>query len=63
MTGVKVVDASALAALLFGEPEAEAVAERLDSVVLLTNIARFAIQAEERNHYADADHAATRGST
>jgi uncharacterized protein with PIN domain len=26
---VKVVDASALAALLFGEPEADAVAERL----------------------------------
>ena len=29
-TGVKVVDASALAALLFGEPEAEAIVERLD---------------------------------
>ena len=29
MTGVKVVDASALAALIFGEPEAEALAERL----------------------------------
>ena len=29
MTGIKVVDASALAAILFGEPEAEAVAERL----------------------------------
>lgn len=30
MTAVKVVDASALAALLFGEPEGEAVATRLD---------------------------------
>ncbi len=29
MTGIKIVDASALAAILFGEPEAEAVAERL----------------------------------
>lgn len=29
MTGIKVVDASALAALLFAEPEAEAIAERL----------------------------------
>ncbi len=29
MTDVKVVDASAVAAILFGEPEAEAVAERL----------------------------------
>jgi predicted nucleic acid-binding protein len=29
VTGVKVVDASALAALIFGEPEAEALAERL----------------------------------
>ncbi len=29
MTELKVVDASALAAILFGEPEAEAVAERL----------------------------------
>lgn len=29
MTGIKVVDASALAAIVFGEPEAEAVAERL----------------------------------
>lgn len=32
---VKVVDASALAALLFGEPEAEAVAERLGEARLL----------------------------
>jgi predicted nucleic acid-binding protein len=31
---VKVVDASAVAALLFGEPEAETVADRLDSVRL-----------------------------
>ncbi len=31
MTAVEVVDASALAALLFGEPEAEAVADRLGS--------------------------------
>jgi predicted nucleic acid-binding protein len=30
VTGVKVVDASALAALVFGEPEAEAVAVRLE---------------------------------
>lgn len=30
MTPVKVVDASALAALLFGEPEAEAIAGRLE---------------------------------
>ena len=35
MTGVKVVDASALAALLFGEPEAEAVAARLDGAHLM----------------------------
>lgn len=34
MTGVKVVDASALAALLFGEPEAEAIAERLEGARL-----------------------------
>ena len=32
---VKVVDASALAALLFGEPEAEAVAERLSGARLV----------------------------
>jgi predicted nucleic acid-binding protein len=32
---VKVVDASALAALLFGEPEAEAVAERIGDARLL----------------------------
>jgi uncharacterized protein with PIN domain len=32
---VKVVDASALAALLFGEPEAEAVAARLDGARLV----------------------------
>ena len=30
VTGVKVVDASALAALLFGEPEAEVIAARLE---------------------------------
>lgn len=35
MTGVKVVDASALAAILFAEPEAEAVAERLTGVRLV----------------------------
>lgn len=35
MTSVKVVDASALAALLFGEPEAEAVAARLDGARLM----------------------------
>lgn len=29
MTGIKVVDASALAAILFAEPEADAIAERL----------------------------------
>ena len=29
MTGIKVVDASALAAIVFGEPEADAIAERL----------------------------------
>ena len=34
MTGVKVVDASAVAALLFGEPEAEAIAERLEGARL-----------------------------
>jgi predicted nucleic acid-binding protein len=34
VTGVKVVDASALAALIFGEPEAEAIAERLDDARL-----------------------------
>lgn len=35
MTSVRVVDASALAALLFGEPEAEAVAARLDGARLM----------------------------
>ena len=35
MTAVKVVDASALAALLFGEPEAEAAAARLDGARLV----------------------------
>jgi predicted nucleic acid-binding protein len=34
VTGVKVVDASALAALLFGEPEAEAIAARLEGARL-----------------------------
>ena len=34
MTSVKVIDASALAALLFGEPESDAVAERLQGVEL-----------------------------
>ena len=34
MTAVKVVDASALAALLFGEPEAEAISERLSGARL-----------------------------
>jgi predicted nucleic acid-binding protein len=34
VTATKVVDASALAALLFGEPEAEAVAARLDGARL-----------------------------
>lgn len=34
MTGVKVVDASAFAALLFAEPEAEAIAERLEGARL-----------------------------
>lgn len=34
MTGVKVVDASALAALLFAEPEAEAIAGRLEGARL-----------------------------
>jgi predicted nucleic acid-binding protein len=35
VTAVKVVDASALAALLFGEPEAEAMAGRLDGARLI----------------------------
>jgi uncharacterized protein with PIN domain len=35
VTPVKVVDASALGALLFGEPEAEAVAERLGDARLV----------------------------
>jgi predicted nucleic acid-binding protein len=35
---VKVVDASALAALLFGEPEAEAVAERLQDAHLVAPV-------------------------
>ena len=35
MTAVKVVDASALAALLFGEPEAGAIAGRLDGARLV----------------------------
>ena len=35
VTAVKVVDASALAALLFGEPEAETVASALDGVRLV----------------------------
>jgi len=34
VTGVKVVDASAFAALLFAEPEAEAIAERLEGARL-----------------------------
>jgi predicted nucleic acid-binding protein len=34
VTGVKVVDASALAALVFAEPEAENIAERLEGVRL-----------------------------
>jgi predicted nucleic acid-binding protein len=34
VTGVKVVDASALAALLFAEPEAETIAERLEGARL-----------------------------
>jgi predicted nucleic acid-binding protein len=34
VTGIKVVDASALAALLFAEPEAEAIAERLTGAKL-----------------------------
>lgn len=34
MAGIKVVDASALAALLFAEPEAEAIAERLEGAQL-----------------------------
>ena len=34
MTGVKVVDASALAALLFGEPEADAIAASLEGARL-----------------------------
>jgi predicted nucleic acid-binding protein len=35
VTTTKAVDASALAALLFGEPEAEAIASRLDGVRLV----------------------------
>jgi predicted nucleic acid-binding protein len=35
VTATKVVDVSAMAALIFGEPEADAVAERLDSVKLV----------------------------
>ncbi len=34
MTGIKVVDASALAALMFAEPEAEAIAGRLEGARL-----------------------------
>jgi predicted nucleic acid-binding protein len=34
VTGIKVIDASALAALLFGEPEAEAIADRLEGARL-----------------------------
>jgi len=34
VTGIKVVDGSALAALLFAEPEAEAIAERLEGARL-----------------------------
>lgn len=34
MTGIKVVDASAFAALLFAEPEAEAIAQRLQDARL-----------------------------
>ncbi len=34
VTGIKVVDASALAALLFGEPEAAAIANRLEGARL-----------------------------
>jgi predicted nucleic acid-binding protein len=35
VTGVKVVDASALAALVFGEPEAEGIAQRLEGARLV----------------------------
>jgi predicted nucleic acid-binding protein len=35
VTGVKVVDASAVAALLFGEPEAEAIAKRFGGAKLV----------------------------
>lgn len=35
MTGIKVVDASAVAAVVFGEPDAEAVAQRLEGAGLV----------------------------
>ena len=38
MTAVKVVDASALAALLFGEPEADPIAARLDGARLVAPV-------------------------
>jgi predicted nucleic acid-binding protein len=38
VTAIKVVDASAVAALLFGEPEAEAVAQRLTGARLLSTV-------------------------
>lgn len=38
MTAVKIVDASALAALLFGEPEADAVAARLEGAQLVAPV-------------------------
>jgi predicted nucleic acid-binding protein len=46
VTAIKVVDASALAALLFGEPSAEAVASRLDGARL---IAPFLLAVELAN--------------
>jgi predicted nucleic acid-binding protein len=64
VTGVKVVDASALGALLFGEPEAGAVAERLMGVRLaapallgfeLANVCLVKIRREPNRRHALKD--------
>ncbi|HEY3778677.1 MAG TPA: hypothetical protein VGL35_11530 [Rhizomicrobium sp.] len=55
MTGIKVVDASALAALLFAEPEAEAIAVRLEG-------ARLAAPSRCRCHRRIDRHIAMRHS-
>jgi hypothetical protein len=58
VTAVKVVDASALAALLFGEPEAEDVVRRLDGArlgapgLLVFELANVCVVDREKPHKA-----------